>query len=57
VVGGARTAPAAPEDLLRVVAAREADGMRTKEAVAAVAAEHGVRKNALYDAVLAARRG
>ncbi len=56
VLDGASQVSAAPEDLLDVVAAREADGMRTKEAVAAVAAEHGVRKNALYDAVLAARR-
>jgi 16S rRNA (cytidine1402-2'-O)-methyltransferase len=57
VLEGARPGPVAtPEDLVAVVAEREATGMRTKEAVAAVAAEHGVRKNALYDAVLAARR-
>ncbi len=57
VVAGATSAAAEPEDLVAVVAAREAEGLRTKEAVAAVAAEHGVRKNALYDAVLASRRG
>ena len=57
VVEGARTVAAEPEALLAIVLAREAEGMRTKDAVASVAAEHGVRKNALYDAVLAARRG
>lgn len=57
VVEGAPTVVAEPTDLVAVVAEREAGGMRTKEAVAAVAEEHGVRKNALYDAVLAARKG
>ncbi len=57
VLEGARASAPTPEDLVAVVTAREAEGVRTKEAVAAVAAEHGVRKNALYDAVLAARRG
>lgn len=58
VLEGAGPAPTAePADLVAVVAGREAEGMRTKEAVAAVAAEHGVRKNALYEAVIAARRG
>ncbi|MGJ7442238.1 16S rRNA (cytidine(1402)-2'-O)-methyltransferase [Aquipuribacter sp. MA13-6] len=57
VLEGARPGPArTPEDLVAVVAQREQAGLRTKEAVAEVAAEHGVRKNALYDAVIAARR-
>ena len=58
VVEGSRPAATSEQaDLVAVVAEREAGGLRTKEAVAAVAAEHGVRKNALYDAVIAARRG
>lgn len=56
VVGGA---PASGEDELAAAVTRVqalvADGVRLKEAVADVAAASGVRKNALYDAALAAR--
>ncbi len=38
------------------VAAREADGMPRKEAIATVAKETGLRKREVYDAVVAARR-
>jgi 16S rRNA (cytidine1402-2'-O)-methyltransferase len=38
------------------VAAREAAGTPRKEAIAAVAAESGLRKRDVYDAVVAARR-
>ena len=38
------------------VAAREAAGTPRKEAIAAVAAESGLRKRAVYDAVVAHRR-
>ena len=42
---------------MAVVEQRVADGERMKQAAAEVAAAHGVRKNELYDAVLAARKG
>jgi 16S rRNA (cytidine1402-2'-O)-methyltransferase len=38
------------------VAAREAAGTSRKEAIAAVAAESGLRKREVYDAVVAARQ-
>ena len=44
------------QELVAVVEQRVADGERMKQAAAQVAAAHGVRKNELYDAVLAARR-
>ncbi|MGW4382875.1 16S rRNA (cytidine(1402)-2'-O)-methyltransferase [Kitasatospora sp. NPDC004531] len=58
VVAGAP--PAAPEEvgpaeLARRVAAREAAGERRKEAIAAVAAELGLRKSVVFDAVVAAK--
>jgi 16S rRNA (cytidine1402-2'-O)-methyltransferase len=57
VVGGA-TAPASvePADLAAAVAAREAAGQPRKEAIAAVAREHGVPKRAVFDAVLNAKK-
>jgi 16S rRNA (cytidine1402-2'-O)-methyltransferase len=57
VLEGAQEQAAAPADLVAEVTAREAAGLRLKEAVAEVASVRGVRKNALYDAVLEARRG
>ncbi|MCT2006369.1 16S rRNA (cytidine(1402)-2'-O)-methyltransferase [Micrococcus lylae] len=45
------------QELVAVVEQRVADGERMKQAAAEVAAAHGVRKNELYDAVLAARKG
>ncbi|MEV7214051.1 16S rRNA (cytidine(1402)-2'-O)-methyltransferase [Kitasatospora cineracea] len=58
VVAGAP--PAAPEEvgpaeLARRVAAREEAGERRKEAIAAVAAELGLRKSVVFDAVVAAK--
>ncbi|WP_336921843.1 16S rRNA (cytidine(1402)-2'-O)-methyltransferase [Aquipuribacter sp. SD81] len=57
VLAGAVVEAAEPADLVAEVTAREAAGLRLKDAVAEVASLRGVRKNALYDAVLAARRG
>lgn len=58
VVGpGAKTEATSLEELAAVVEQRVAAGERMKQAAAEVASEHGVRKNELYDAVLAARRG
>lgn len=45
------------EDLVAVVEDKVADGERLKQAAAEVAVAHGMRKNELYDAVLAARKG
>ncbi|MFD7729232.1 16S rRNA (cytidine(1402)-2'-O)-methyltransferase [Kitasatospora phosalacinea] len=58
VVAGAP--PAAPEEvgpaeLARRVAVREEAGERRKEAIAAVAAELGLRKSIVFDAVVAAK--
>ncbi|QKW21256.1 16S rRNA (cytidine(1402)-2'-O)-methyltransferase [Kitasatospora sp. NA04385] len=58
VVAGAP--PAAPEEvgpaeLARRVAVREEAGERRKEAIAAVAAELGLRKSVVFDAVVAAK--
>ncbi|MEV4557034.1 16S rRNA (cytidine(1402)-2'-O)-methyltransferase [Kitasatospora sp. NPDC049285] len=60
VVAGAP--PAAPEEvgpaeLARRVAAREQAGERRKEAIAAVAADLGLRKSVVFDAVVAAKHG
>lgn len=60
VVAGATPAPAAttePADLAAEVARREADGVPRKAAILAVARGHGLPKRAVYDAVVAARRG
>ncbi|MBY8876812.1 16S rRNA (cytidine(1402)-2'-O)-methyltransferase [Actinacidiphila acidipaludis] len=46
-----------PAELVRRVAAREAAGERRKEAIAAVAAEAGVPKREVFDAVVAAKHG
>ncbi len=59
VVGGAPAAePAAePAELAAAVAGREAAGEPRKEAIAAVATATGVPKRAVFDAVVAAKRG
>jgi 16S rRNA (cytidine1402-2'-O)-methyltransferase len=56
VVAGAPPATRDPADLVPAVEERAASGVRLKDAVAEVAEMSGVRKNDLYDAVLAARR-
>lgn len=58
VVAGAPPVPAtvAAEALAADVAGREAAGTPRKQALAEVAAAHGVRRRDVYDAVLAARR-
>jgi 16S rRNA (cytidine1402-2'-O)-methyltransferase len=58
VVAGAAQEPAGEVDLDALVAEvqrREADGVAMAQAVREVAAAHGVRRRALYEAVLAAR--
>ena len=57
VVAGAAAAAeeAAPGELAADVAAREAAGLARKDAIAAVARERGVRKRAVFDAVVAAK--
>jgi 16S rRNA (cytidine1402-2'-O)-methyltransferase len=58
VVAGAAQEPAGEADLDALVAEvqrREADGVAMAQAVREVAAAHGVRRRALYEAVLAAR--
>jgi 16S rRNA (cytidine1402-2'-O)-methyltransferase len=57
VVGGAqrRASEADPSELAETVAAREADGVPRKQAIAEVARELGVRKRTVYDAVVSAR--
>jgi 16S rRNA (cytidine1402-2'-O)-methyltransferase len=60
VVGGAPPAPATeatPEELARRVAVREEAGEHRKEAIAAVAADAGVPKRVVFDAVVAGKRG
>ncbi len=54
VVGGAPDTPndAAPDDLAREVATREAAGATRKEAIADTARAHGVPKRLVYDAVV-----
>ena len=55
-VGGApEQAPGTPEDHVAAVNALVAQGIRLKEAVAAVAEDARVSKRELYSAVLAAR--
>ena len=59
VVAGRDQAPAPAMDAAAAaaeVAAREAAGTPRKEAIAAVAAESGLRKREVYNAVVAARR-
>ncbi|MDP9394836.1 MAG: 16S rRNA (cytidine(1402)-2'-O)-methyltransferase [Actinomycetota bacterium] len=58
VVGGAAPAAAVtdPAELARRVGAREEAGAPRKEAIAAVAAEAGVPKRVVFDAVVAAKR-
>jgi 16S rRNA (cytidine1402-2'-O)-methyltransferase len=46
-----------PAELVRRVAVREEAGERRKEAIAAVAAEAGVPKRDVFDAVVAAKHG
>ena len=46
---------AGPDELVRLVGAREQAGLTRKEALAAVAAEAGVPRGAVYDAVVAAK--
>ncbi len=43
-------------ELVRLVGVREAAGLTRKEALAAVAAETGLPKREVYDAVVAAKR-
>ncbi len=60
VVGGAepkRAEDTAPDELAALVAAREAEGEHRKAAIAAVAAQTGVPKRAVFDAVVAAKEG
>ena len=59
VVGGAPEPEhdSTPEELARLVAVREEAGLTRKEAMAAVAQETGVVRGAVYDAVVAAKRG
>jgi 16S rRNA (cytidine1402-2'-O)-methyltransferase len=56
VAGGARAPAMDPAAAAAEVAAREAAGTPRKEAITAVAAESGLRKRQVYDAVVAARR-
>jgi 16S rRNA (cytidine1402-2'-O)-methyltransferase len=56
VAGGARAPAMDPAAAAAEVAAREAAGTPRKEAITAVAAESGLRKREVYDAVVAARR-
>jgi 16S rRNA (cytidine1402-2'-O)-methyltransferase len=46
-----------PAEIVRRVAAREAAGERRKEAIAAVAADAGLPKREVFDAVVAAKHG
>jgi 16S rRNA (cytidine1402-2'-O)-methyltransferase len=58
VVGGAepkRAEEVTPAGLARMVAAREAEGEHRKAAIAAVAAQTGVPKREVFDAVVAAK--
>ena len=60
VVAGAgpkRAGEVTPEDLAALVAGREAAGEHRKAAIAAVAAQTGVPKRAVFDAVVAAKEG
>jgi 16S rRNA (cytidine1402-2'-O)-methyltransferase len=44
-----------PEELVRLVAVREAAGLSRKEAIADVVATTGARKSVVFDAVVAAK--
>ncbi|WP_405802009.1 16S rRNA (cytidine(1402)-2'-O)-methyltransferase [Streptomyces sp. NBC_01506] len=56
VEGAPRSAPVTdPDELVRLVWTREEAGERRKEAIAAVAAEAGVPKREVFDAVVAAK--
>ena len=55
VIEGGEAAAAEPEDLVGEVLRRVDAGERMKDAVKAVAREHGVKNGELYDAVLSAR--
>ena len=55
VAGAPEAAAARPEDLVAAVNSLVGQGIRLKEAVAAVAEESRVSKRELYSAVLAAR--
>ncbi len=57
VVAGAPERPveASPQELARLVAVREQAGLTRKEAIAAVVAESGAPRSAVYDAVVAGR--
>jgi 16S rRNA (cytidine1402-2'-O)-methyltransferase len=55
VAGAPERAPGSPEDSVAAVNELVAQGVRLKEAVAAVAEETRVSKRELYSAVLAAR--
>lgn len=56
VAGAEPAAPSDPAELVSLVEQRAEGGMRLKDAVAEVAEMSGVRKKALYDAVLTARK-
>jgi len=56
VAGSPARAALTPAEAAGEVAAREAGGTPRKEAIAAVAAESGLRKREVYDAVVAARQ-
>ncbi|WP_425577561.1 16S rRNA (cytidine(1402)-2'-O)-methyltransferase [Nocardia callitridis] len=56
VLAGARPEAADPADLVDEVEARIGAGLRLKDACAEVAADHGVSRRELYDAVVGARR-
>lgn len=55
VIEGGEAAAAEPEDLIGEVLRRVDAGERMKDAVKAVAREHGVKNGELYDAALSAR--
>lgn len=55
VIEGGEAAAAKPQDLVGEVLRRVDAGERMKDAVKAIAREHGVRNGELYDAALAAR--
>jgi 16S rRNA (cytidine1402-2'-O)-methyltransferase len=51
-----RTEDLTPDELVRLVAVREAAGLTRKEAMAAVASETGQPRSAVYDALVAAKQ-
>jgi 16S rRNA (cytidine1402-2'-O)-methyltransferase len=56
VVGGAQPRATDAGDAVAEVGELTAGGMKLKPAVAVVAERHGLSRNALYEATLAARR-